>query len=191
MTQECALDTEGFCDYIVLIINGLSLLFCEARRQGLLFTHSVMSHSLQPHGLQHTRLPCPSLSPRVCPNPCPISWWCHPTISSSIVPFSSCLQFFSASGSFPMIWFFASSDQSIEASASAWVLPMNIQDWFPLGLTALIFLLSKGLSRGISSTVVWRHQFFGTQPFLLSNSHSCTWLMEKPKLRLYEPLLAK
>ena len=86
MTQECALDTEGFCDYIVLIINCLSLLFCEARRQGLLFSHSVMSHSLQPHGLQHTRLPCPSLSPRVGSNPYLLSRWCHPTVSFSAAP---------------------------------------------------------------------------------------------------------
>ena len=125
------------------------------------FSRLVVSDSVTP-GWQHARLPCPSPTPQACSNSCPSSQWCHPTISSSVIPFSSCLQFFLASGSFPMIWFFASGGQSIEASASAWVLPMNIQDWFPLGLTALIFLLSKWLSRGISSTMVQRHQFFDT-----------------------------
>ena len=105
-----------------------------------------MSGSLRPHELQHTRPPCPSPTPRVHPNPCPLSQWCHPTISSSFVPFSSCLQSFPASGSFLMSQFFASGGQSIAASASAWVLPMNIQDWFPLGWTGLISLQSKGLS---------------------------------------------
>ena len=109
--------------------------------------HSVMSISLWPHGLQHTRLLCPSLSPRACSNSCLLSWWCYPTISSSVSPFSSCLQFFPASGFFPISPFFVSGGQSIRVSASASVLPMTIQDWFPLGLTGLIFLLSKGLSR--------------------------------------------
>ena len=104
-----------------------------------------MSDSLQPHGLQHTRLPCPSLSPEVCSNLCPLSWWCPPNISSSVVPFSSCPQSFPVSMSFPLNQFFLSGGQSFGASAS--VLPMNIQDWFPLGLTGLISLLSKGLSR--------------------------------------------
>ena len=101
----------------------------------MFFSHSVMSDSLQPHGLQHTRLPCPSLFPWVCSNSCPLSQWCYPTISSSVVPFSSCLQSFPAARSFPMNWLFASGGQSIGASASALVLPMNIQDWFPLRLT--------------------------------------------------------
>ena len=113
----------------------------------LLFSHSVVSDSLQPHGLQHTRLPCPSLSPRVCSNSCPLSQWCHPTISSSVVPFSSCPQWFPASGSSPMCWLSTSGGQSIGASASASFLPMSNQDWFPLGLTGLISLQSKGLSR--------------------------------------------
>ena len=113
-----------------------------------------MSNSLWPHGLQHTRLPCPSPSPRVHENSCPLSQWCHPTISSSVVPFSSDLQSFPASGSFPLSWLFASGGQSIGASASASVLPMNIQDWFSLGLTGWISLLSKGLSRIFSSTTV-------------------------------------
>ena len=146
-----------------------------------MFSCSVMSNSLQPHGLQHARLPCPSLSLRVCSNSCPLSRWCHPTISSSIIPFSSCLQSFSASGSFPVSWFFASASQSIGTSASATVLPMNIQGWlFPLGLTGLISLQFKGLSRVYSSITVWKYQFFRAQPSLWSNSHIHTWLLEKP-----------
>ena len=105
------------------------------------FSHIVMSDSLQPHGLQHARLPCPSPTPRAWSNSCPSSRWCHPTISSSVIPFSSCLPSFPASGSFPVSQFFTSGDQSIGASASTSVLPMNIQDWFPLGLTGLISLL--------------------------------------------------
>ena len=111
-----------------------------------------------------TRLPFPSLFPRVCSNSSPLSWWCHPTNSSSVIPFSSCLQSFPASGSFLMSWLFASGGQSIGTSASASVLPMNVQGWFPLGLTGLISLLSKGLSRLFSSTTVWKHQIFDTQP---------------------------
>ena len=110
------------------------------------FSHSVMSDSLRPHGLQHTRLPWPSPTPRACSNSCPKSLWCHPTISSSVIPFSSCLQFFSASRSFPMSQFFTWGGQSIGVSASASVLPMNIQDWFPLGWTGWISLQSKGLT---------------------------------------------
>ena len=119
-----------------------------------------MSDSLRPHGLQHTRLPCPSLSPRICSNSCPLSWWGYLMISSSAAPFSSCPQSFPASGSFPMSWLLASCGESIGASASATVLPMNIQDWFPLGWTGWISLLSKGLSRVFSSTTIWKHQFF-------------------------------
>ena len=129
-----------------------------------LFGHSVVSDSLRPHGLQHTRLPCPSLFTWVCSNSCPLSQWCHPTISSSVIPFSFCPQSFPVSGSFPMRQLFSLGDQSIGASAS--VLPMNIQGWFPLGLTGLISLQSKELSRLFSSTTVRKHQFFGTQPFL-------------------------
>ena len=129
----------------------------------LLFSHSVVSDSLWPHGLQHTRLPCPLLSPGVCSNSCPLSWWCHPTISSSVTLFSSCPQSFPASGSFPMSPFFASGGQSIGASAAGSVLPMNIQDWFPLGLTGLLFLQSKRLSRVFSNTTVQKHQFLGPQ----------------------------
>ena len=128
-----------------------------------------MSNSLQPNGLKHSRLPCPSPTPGACSNSCPLSWWCHPTISFSVVPFSSCLQSFPASGSFPMNQLFASGGQSIGASAS--VLSMNIQGWFPLGLIGLIYLLSKGLSRVFSSTTVQMHYFFSAQPSLWSNSH--------------------
>jgi len=127
------------------------------------FSRSVMSNSLRPHGLQHTKLPCPSPTPRACSHSYPWNRWCHPTISSSVIPFSSHLQSFSASGSFPMSQLFASGDQSIRVSASASVLPMNIQDWFPLGWTGLISLVSKGLSRVFSNTTVQKHQFFGTQ----------------------------
>ena len=138
-----------------------------------------MSSSLKPHGLQHTRLPCPSLSPRVCPSSCPLNWWCYLIISFSAALFSFCRQSFPESGSFPMNWLFSSGGQSIRASASASVLPVNIQNWFPLGLTGLISLLSKGLSRVSFSNIVWKHQFFSAQPSLCSNSHICTWLLEK------------
>ena len=122
---------------------------------------SVVSNSLRLHGLQHTRLPCPTPTPRVYSNSCPLSQWCHPAILSSVVPFSSHLQSFSASGSFQMSQFFASGGQRIGASAS--VLPMNIQYWFPLRWTGWISLLSKGLSRVFSNTTVQKHRFSGTQ----------------------------
>ena len=131
--------------------------------------------TLSLHGLQHTRLLCLPLSPRVCSNSCPLSQWCHLTTSSSATLFSFHLQSFPASGSFPMSQLFISGGQSIGASASGSILPMNIQDWFPLGLTGLI-LLSKGPSRVFSSTTVQKHQFFGVRPSLWSNSHICTWL---------------
>ena len=136
--------------------------------------------SLRPHGLQHARPPWPSPTPGVCSNSCPLSRWCQATISSSVIPFSSCFQSFPGSGSFPMSQFFASGGQSIGASPSASVLPMNIQDWFPLGWTGWISLQSKGLSRVFSNTTVQKHQFFGTQLSLWSNSHIHTWLLEKP-----------
>ena len=145
----------------------------------LLFILSVVSDSLWPHGLQHVRFPCP-LSPRVCSNSCPLSQWCHPTISSSVTYFSSHPQSFPASGSFPMSWLFASGSPSIWASALASVLPVNSQNWFPLGWTSLISLLSKGLSRVFPNTTVQKHQFFGAQPSSQSSSHICTWLLEKP-----------
>ena len=134
---------------------------------------SVMSNSLWPHGLQHAKLPCPSPAPGACSNSCPSSQWCHPTTSSSIVPFSSYLQPFPASGSFPTSQFFTSSGHSIGVSASASVLPMNTQDWFPLGLSGLIFLQYKWLSRVFSNTTVQKHQFFGAQ--LSSTYLSSNW----------------
>ena len=145
----------------------------------LLFSCSVVSNSLRPHEQQHARLPCPLLSPRVCSNSCPLSHWCYPTISSSVAPFSSCPQSFPALGFFPMSCLFASGIQSIRLWASALVFPVNIQGWYPLGLTSLISLLSKGLSRVFSSTTLRKHQFFGAQPSLWSNSHIHTWLLEK------------
>ena len=153
-----------------------------------------MSDPFRPYGLQHTRLPCPSsipelaqtlfdpmdcstpgfpviINPGACSNSCALSRWCHPTISSSVVPFSSCLQSFPASGSLPTSWFFKSGGQSTGVSASTSVLPINIQDWFPLGLTGWISLQSKGLSRVFSNTTVQKHQFFSAQLSLWSNSH--------------------
>ena len=127
------------------------------------FSHSVVSNSLWPHEPQHTRAPCPSPTPGVCPNSCPLSRWCHPTISSSVVPFSSCPQSFLASGSFQMSQLFASGGQSIGVSASTSVLPMNTQDWSLLGWTGWISLQSKGLSRVFSNTTVQKHQFFSAQ----------------------------
>ena len=144
------------------------------------FSHSVMSDSLWPHGLQHSRLPCPWPTPGACSNSCPSSQWCNPTISSSVIPSSSCLQSFPASGSFPMSRFFTSGGQSIGASASASVLPMNIQSWFPLGLTGLTTLQSKGLSRLFSKRTAQKHQFFRAQLSLRSNSYIQTWLLGKP-----------
>ena len=144
------------------------------------FSHSVVSDSLRPHEPQHTRPPCPSPTSGACSNSCPLSWWYHPTISSSVVLFSSCLQSFPAPGSFQISQFFASGGQSIGVSAAASVLPMKIQDWFPLGWTGWISLKSKGLSRVFSNITVQKHQFFGAQLSLWSNSHIHTWLLEKP-----------
>ena len=146
----------------------------------LFFSFSVVSDSLRPHGLQQARVPSPSLSTGVCSSSGPLNRWCHPTILSSVVPFSSCLQSFPASGSFLMSQLFASGGQSIGVSASSSVLPMNIQDWFTLVLTGLISLLSKGLSRVFSNTTVQKHQLFSALPSSWSNSHIHTWLLEKP-----------
>ena len=131
------------------------------------------------HRVQHTRPPCPSPTPTVYSNSCPSSWWCHPAISSSVIPFSSCSQSLPASGSFLMSQLFAWSGQSIGVSASASVLPMNTQDWSPLGWTGWNSLQSKGLSRVFSNTTIQNHQFFSTQPSLWSNSHIHMWLLEK------------
>ena len=134
---------------------------------------------LCPHGLQHTRLSHPSPTPRAHSNSCLSSQWCHPTNTSSVVPFSSCLHSFPASGSLQMSQLFISGGQSIRVSASTSVLPMNTQDWSPLGWTGWISLQSKGLSRVFSNTTVQNHTFFGAQLSLLSNSHIHTWLLEK------------
>ena len=142
------------------------------------FSRSVMSDSLQPHELQHARPPCPS--PWVHPNPRPSSRWCHPAISSSGVPFSSCPQSLPASESFPMSQLFAWGGQSTAVSALASFLPKNTQDWSPLEWTSWISLQSKGLSRVFSNTTVQKHQFFGTQLSSQSNSHIHTWPLEKP-----------
>ena len=143
---------------------GKLLQLAEASFSSVQFSSvAQLCPTLRPHGLQHTRLPCPSPTPRACSNSCPSSWWCHPTISSSVIPFSSRLQSFPASGPFPMNQLLASGSQSTGVSAS--VLPMNIQGRFPLELTGLISLLSKGLSRVFSSTIVQRHRFFGTEPY--------------------------
>ena len=144
------------------------------------FSHSVVSDSLWPHELQHARPSCPSPTPRVHPIPCPLSQWCHPTISSSFIPFSSCLQSFPASESFTMSQLFTSGGQSIAVSASTLVLPMNTQDWSPLGWTGWISLQSKGLSRVFSNTTVQKHQFFSIQLSSQSNSHIHTWPLGKP-----------
>ena len=144
------------------------------------FSRSVVSDSLRPYGQQHARLPCPPPTPRADSNSCPSCQWCHSTISSSVIHFSSHLQSCPGSGSFPLSHFFASGGQSIGASASASDLPMNIHDWFLLRLTGWIPLQSKGLSRLFSNTTVQKHQFFGAQLSLWSNSHIHVWLLVKP-----------
>ena len=150
-----------------------------------------MSDSLPPYELQHSRLPCPSSTPRAISNSCPLSRWCHLTISSSVVPFFSHLQSFPASRYFPVSQLFTSGSQRFGASASTSVLPMNIQNWFPLGWTGWISLQSKGLSRVFSNTTVGKHQFFSAQLSLWSKSHIHMWLLEKLYLWLDGPLSAK
>ena len=144
------------------------------------FSHSVESDSLRPHELQHARPPCPSPTPRVHPNSCPSSRWCHPAISSSDVPFSACPQSLPASESFPISQLFTWGGQNTRVSALGSVLPMNTQDWSPLGWTGWISLQSKGLSRVFSNTTIQKHQFFGAQLSSQSNSHIHTWPLEKP-----------
>ena len=144
------------------------------------FSRSVVSDSLEPHESQHSRPPCPLPTPGVYPNPCPRSQWCHPAISSSTIPFSSCPQSLPASGSFPVSQLFAWGSQSIGVSASTSVLPVNTQDWSPLGWTGWISLQSKGLLWVFSNTTVQKHQFFSAQLSLQSNSHMHTWPLEKP-----------
>ena len=154
--------------YILILLVFTDILFVAFSHScttfsSVQFSHSVMSKCLQPHGLPHTRPPYPSPTPGVYSNSCPLSGWWHPTISSSVIPFSSCLQSFPASESFQMNQFFPSGGQSIRVWASASVLPMNIQDWFPLVWTGWISLQSKGLSRVFSNTIVQKHQFFSAQ----------------------------
>ena len=144
------------------------------------FSRSDVSDSLRPHELQHARPPCPSPTLGVYSNSCPSSWWCHPAISSSVAPFSSCLQSLPASGSFPMSQLFSWGGQSTGVSASTSVLLMNTQDWSPLGWTGWTSLQSKGLLRVFSNTTVQKHQFFGAQLSSQSNSHIHTWPLEKP-----------
>ena len=163
----------------VFYLFQLFFLNQKPRISSVYFSRSIMCNSLRPHEPQHTRPPCPLPTPRVHPNLCPLSQWCHPAISSSVVPFS-CPQSFPASGSFQMRQLFASCGQSIGVSASTSVLPMNTQDWSPLGCTGWISLQSKGLSRLFSNTTVQKHQYFITQLSLWSNSHIHTWLLEKP-----------
>ena len=152
---------------ICIILHVISLEDLEIYRSAQFSSVQPLSgvrlNTVGPHEPQHTRPPCPSPTPRVYPNPCPLSQWCHPTISSSVVPFSSCPQSFPASGSFPMSQFFASGGQGIGVSASASLLPMYIQDWFTLGWTGGISMQSKGLSRVFSNTTVQKHQFFSAQ----------------------------
>ena len=132
------------------------------------------------HGLRHARPPCLLASPGVRPSSCPLHWWYHLALSSSDALFSFCTQSYSTSGTFPMSWLFASDNQNTGVSASASVLPMSVQDWFPLRLTSLISFLSKGLSGVFSSTTVRRHQFFGALPSLWSSSHNCAWSLRRP-----------
>ena len=184
---EVWLYRELFEDWEKPALWGLCVVACSSAQ----FRHSVVSDSLWPHELQHIRLPCPSPTPGAYSNSCPLSRWCHPTDSPSVIPFSSHLQSFPPSRSFQISQFFTSGGQSIAVSASASVLPMNIQDWSPLGWSGWISLQSKGPSRVFSNTTVQMHQFFSAQLSSQSNSHIHTWLLEKSKLWLGGPLLAK
>ena len=159
-----------------------SILECSHDHYHLLSTYYVQFSSVVAQSCMtpHARPPCPSPTRRVYSDTCPLSQWCHPTVSSSLIPFSSCLQSFPASGSFQMSQFFTSGGQSIRVSASTSVLPMNTQDWSPLGWTGWISLQSKGLSRVFSDITVQKHQFFSAQLSLKSNSHIHTWPLEKP-----------
>ena len=171
VTQLLSVVSTRICTWIAWLLCTISFLISMLKPHATFIitlssvnqiSRSVVPNSLQPHGLQHARPPCPSPTRGVYSNSCPLSQWCHPTISSSVVPFSFCLQSFTASGSFSGSHFL-SGGQSIAVSASALVLPINIQDWFPLGCTGWISLQSKGLSRVFSNTTVQKHQFFCTQ----------------------------
>ena len=166
-------------------------LFLDSVPVSVQFSRSVVSDSLRPHESQHARPPCPSPAPGVYSNPCPSSQWCHPVISSSVIPFSYCPQSLPASGSFPMTKLFTWGGQGTGVSASASVLAMNTQDWSPLGWTGWISLQCKGLSRVFSNTTVQKHQFFGTQLSSQSNSNIHKWPLEKPQPCLDRPLLTK
>ena len=178
--RQTVVNINGFMDFKIILTKWTNGLNRGHRLSSLQFSCSVVSDSLRPHESQHARPPCPSPTPGVYSNSCPLSQWCHPTISSSVVPFSSCLQSSPALGSFQMSQFFASGGQSIGVSASRSVLPMNIQDSFPLQWTGWISLQSKRVSRVLSNPIVQKHQFFGTQLSLQSNFHIHTWLLEKP-----------
>ena len=156
-----------------------------------MFSRPVMTDSSWPHGLQHTSLPHPSQSPGDCPSSCPLHPWYHPTISTSIIPFSFWLQSFPASLSFSVCQLFTIGSQSTGDSASSSVLLTNIQGWFPLRLTGLISVVSKGISRVFSSTTIGKHQFFSALPSLWSISHNRAWLLKRPGPWLYRPLSAK
>ena len=184
--EQCLAKCKGSVEVYTIYFPFLfliSILYWKAMAMTIIssvqFSRSVMSDSLRPHKPQHTRPPCPSPTPGVYPNSCPLSRLHHPTISSSVIPFSSCTQPFPASGPFQMSHLFTSGGQSIGASASTSVLPMNIQDW-SLGLTGWISLQSKVLLRVFSNTTVQKHQFFSAQLSSQSNSHIHTWPLEKP-----------
>ena len=171
------------------LYDRLSVQFCSVA-QSCPTLCDPMNRSTPGFPVQHARLPCPSPAPEVYLNSCPLSRWCHPAISSSVIPFSSCPQSLPASRSFPMSQLFPWGGQITGVSASASVLPVNTQDWSPLGWTGWISLQSKGLSRAFSNTTVQKHQFFSTQLSSQSNSHIHTWPLEKPQLWLDRPLLA-
>ena len=164
----------------IVVVNCLIIQFIAIRFSSVQFSRSVLFDSFQPHESQHARPPCPSSTLAIHSKSCPSSPWCYPAISSSVIPFSSCLQSLPVSGSFPMSQLFTSGGQNTGVSASALVLPMNTQDWSPLGWTGWISLQSKGLSRVFSNTTLQKHQFFGTQLSSQSNSHIQTWPLEKP-----------
>ena len=166
--SRCLINTVPFTSYFL------------SKRSSVQFSRSVVSDSLRPHEPQDARPPCPSPTPRVYSNSWPLSWWCHPAISSSVIPFSSCPQSLPASVSFPMSQLFVWDGQGIGVSASVSVLPMNTQDWSPSGWTGCISVQSKGLSRVLSNTTVQKHQFFGAQLSSQSNSHIHPWPLEKP-----------
>ena len=168
-------------DLLIVALNSqCTLNICRTVIISVQFGHSVVSNSLRPDGLQHARPPCPSPTPGVHSNSCPLSRWCHPAISSYVIPFSSCPQSLPASESFPMSQLFAWGGQNTGVSASTSFLPKNIQDWPPLEWTGWISLQSKGLSRVFSNTTDQKHQFFGAQLSSQSNSHIHTWPLEKP-----------